>query len=100
MAKLFLKDKHLDILKTIFNEFCPNSIVYAYGSRVKGLAHDGSDLDLAVVFGDGDAKLFELIEAVKDSDLPFLVDIFELKTLPESFQDEIKKKNVVIWGEL
>lgn len=100
MAKLFLKEKHLDILKTIFNDICPNSIVYAYGSRIKGLAHNGSDLDLAIVLGDGDANISELVESVKNSNLPFLVDIFELKSLPDSFQNEIMKNNVVIFGEI
>lgn len=100
MAKLFLKEKHLDILKTIFNDICPNSIVYAYGSRIKGLAHNGSDLDLAIVLGEGDANISELIESVKNSNLPFLVDIFELKSLPDSFQNEIMKNNVVIFGKM
>ena len=100
MAKLFLKEKHLNILKTIFNDICPNSIVYAYGSRIKGLAHNGSDLDLAIVLGEGDANISELIESVKNSNLPFLVDIFELKSLPDSFQNEIMKNNVVIFGKM
>ena len=100
MAKLFLKEKHLDILKTIFNDICPNSIVYAYGSRIKGLAHNGSDLDLAIVLGEGDANISELIESVKNSNLPFLVDIFELKSLPDNFQNDIMKNNVVIFGKM
>lgn len=100
MAKLFLKDKHLEIIKNIFCEICPNSTVYAYGSRINGSAHEGSDLDLAVVRGDGDANVSELVEAVKESDLPFLVDIFELKALPETFQQEVLKNNIVIFGNV
>ena len=48
MNNLFINKKDLEILKNILKEFCPNSEVYAYGSRINGKAHEGSDLDLFV----------------------------------------------------
>jgi len=98
MDKLFLKEKHLNILKKIFDSLCPNTIIAAYGSRIKGLAHDGSDLDLAVLTPLPEGLcLYEIEEAINNSDLPFLVDIFELENLPENFKQQILKENVVIY---
>lgn len=75
------------------------TVVWAYGSRVDGTAHEGSDLDLVVKeFGQDDANLFELREELKESNIPFLIDIFEFNKLPESFQKEIEKNYVVIYG--
>ena len=86
MTKLFLKENHLDILKDIFTRLCPNATVYAYGSRVKGEAHEGSDLDLALDNNSDKIFMSEIIEAIKESDIPFLVDIFELnETTLEKF---------------
>ncbi len=98
MTKLFLKETHLEILKDIFTRLCPNAIVYAYGSRIKGNAHEGSDLDLALDNTSDDVVISDIVEAVRESNIPFLIDIFELKSLPESFQNEIMKNNVVIFG--
>ncbi|MBR3890346.1 nucleotidyltransferase domain-containing protein [bacterium] len=98
MTKLFLKETHLEILKDIFTRLCPNATVYAYGSRIKGNAHEGSDLDLALDNTSDDVVISDIVEAVRESNIPFLIDIFELKSLPESFQNEIMKNNVVIFG--
>ena len=48
MNNLFIDKKDLNILKNILKDFCPNSEVYAYGSRINGKAHEGSDLDLTI----------------------------------------------------
>ncbi len=100
MNKLFLEEKYLKILTEIFDKYCPNATVIAYGSRIKNEAHSGSDLDLAIIDFDEeteDYSLFDIRQAIHDSNIPFLVDIFILDTLPESFQKEIKKENIVIY---
>ena len=98
MTKLFLKENHLKILKDIFDSLCPNCAILAYGSRIKNEAHDGSDLDLAIINNFGDYNISEIQEEIKNSNLPFLVDIFEFSALPQNFQDEILKENVVIYN--
>ncbi len=101
MTELFIKEKHLDILKKIFDEYCPKATVLAYGSRIKAQAHDGSDLDLAIKdFNEIKCSIYDIKQAIQESDIPFLVDIFILSSLPESFQKEIMKENVVIYGKL
>ena len=87
------------MLKDIFRSYCPHAEIWAYGSRVGGDSHDGSDLDLAVVdFGDSTKKLSELRQILNDSNIPFLIDIFEFHKLPLSFQSEIRKKYIVLYN--
>lgn len=86
-------------LISIFKKLCPNSLIWAYGSRVNGTAHSGSDLDLAIVdYGDQDCDYLDIKEAIIDSNIPFLIDIFELNRLPESFRDEIKRNYIVLYS--
>ena len=52
-----LKEKHLQILLEIFEGYCPKAEIWAYGSRVYGDSHSGSDLDLVVKFIRHPAKI-------------------------------------------
>lgn len=99
MDRLFIKPEYLKMLTDIFDNYCPQAEIWAYGSRIKGEAHVGSDLDLVVKnFHSDKAKLFELKELITESNIPFLVDINEYNLLPKSFQEEIKKDYVIIYG--
>ena len=95
MTDIFIKQHHLTELKKIFKQIVPDAQVWAYGSRVDGTAHDGSDLDLAIV-GEGD--ICALKSALQESNIPFLVDVVKFDNLPESFKKEILKKYVVLKG--
>ena len=98
MSRLFIEQEHLSNLISIFDKYCPKATIYAYGSRLNGDAHSGSDLDLAVKdFGDENCNLIELKEILSQSNIPFLVDILEFSSLPESFQKEILKDFEVIY---
>ena len=98
MNKLFIKPEHLKMLTDIFDSYCPKAEIWGYGSRIKGEAHSGSDLDLAVKnFNDENLHIWELKELVQESNIPFLVDINEFDKLPKSFQDEILKDYVIIY---
>ncbi len=98
MSNLFIKQEHLDMLRSIFKQYCPCAEVWAYGSRFGGDAHEGSDLDLVVkTFGDKKCTLAELKELLNDSNIPFLVDILEFDKIPVSFQNEIKRNYTVIY---
>ena len=99
MSNLFIDKKDLDILKNILKEFCPNSEVYAYGSRINGRAHDGSDLDLTIKNFPKDKYLFELKEIFSNSNITFLIDVNLYDDLPQSFKNEIDKNNVKIYPE-
>lgn len=97
MDKLFVDLKHLEMLRMIFKEFCPFAKVFAYGSRINGKAHSGSDLDLTIKNFPKDKYLFELKEIIAESDIPFLVDINIYDNLPQSFKDEIERNNIEIF---
>lgn len=97
MNKLFIDKKSYEMLIEILDKFCPESEVFAYGSRINGRAHEGSDLDLTIKNLPKDKYLFELKEIFSESNIPFLIDINLFETLPQSFQEEIDRNNVKIY---
>lgn len=98
MADILLEKRFLDEITFIIKQTYPKAVIWAYGSRIDGTAHEGSDLDLVVKdFGQNDAYLFTLKNELKESNVPFLVDIFEFDKLPLNFQKEIEKNYVVFY---
>lgn len=101
MPNILLKSEHLKILQNIFQEYSPNITVWAYGSRVKGDAHSGSDLDLVTSnLQNEKINIADLKEILQEINIPFLIDIFELHKLPKSFQDEVERSKVEIYPKL
>ena len=97
--RLHLLPRHREQLETLLREHLPDVEVWAYGSRVNGQSHDGSDLDL-VLRGPGlteiDAgKLADFEDALRDSTIPFLVEARDWARLPERFHREIERGSVV-----
>lgn len=98
MANLNVKPKYLEMLNGILSNYCPEAEIWAYGSRVNGESHDGSDLDLVVKsFNNPDKKLYELKELLRDSNIPFLIDINEFDYLPDNFKKEILNGYIIIF---
>jgi len=100
MADLHLHDRHRELLLSLLQEHLPGVDAWAYGSRVNGRSHDGSDLDL-VLRGPGleeipIVRLGEFWEAVTDSSIPFLVEARDWARLPERFHHEIEREHVVL----
>lgn len=90
-SEIMVKQEFLEELKSILKKTVPNAKILAYGSRVNGSAHAGSDLDIAVK-GDGD--IAALKAALENSNIPFLVDVVQFDNLPDSFKKEILKNFV------
>ncbi len=98
MGRLFIDNKSLEELLTIIKMNYPNSVIWAYGSRIKGTAHQGSDLDLVIVdYGQDEHDYMGFKDILTQSNIPFLIDIFEIDRLPQSFRDEIKSDYVVLY---
>ena len=98
--RLRLLPRHRDILLALLRKHLPDTEVWAYGSRVNGRGHDGSDLDL-VLRGPGCdeiplARLTDFEEAVRESTIPFLVEARDWARLPERFRREIEREHVVL----
>ena len=97
--RLDLMPRYRSILEDLLREHVSNAEVWAYGSRVTGESHEGSDLDLVVrgpelkPLGDG---FFQLVEAIEKSNIPILVQAHDWARLPVSFHREIEKNYVVL----
>ncbi len=48
LSQLVLSARHLAELRALLDRHVPDAVVWAFGSRVTGGAHEGSDLDLLV----------------------------------------------------
>jgi len=98
--RLHLKARHRRMLEEILREHVPGVEVWAYGSRVSGHSHDGSDLDLVLRGPDMEeipiGQLVDLEEALRLSTIPFLVEARDWARLPESFHREIERDYVVL----
>ena len=97
---LHMQPKHRQVLEALLQEHLPGVEVWAYGSRVSGRSHDGSDLDL-VLRGPGLKEipigpLGDFEEAVRESTIPFLVEARDWTRLPERFHREIERHHVVL----
>ncbi len=97
---LHLQPRHRAKLEALLREHLPNVEVWAYGSRVTGESHDGSDLDLVLrgpncdeVDMDG---LVDFTEAVEMSTIPFIVEARDWARIPKYFHETILKNYVVL----
>ena len=98
--RLHLQPKHRKVLEALLREHLPDVEVWAYGSRVSGRSHDGSDLDL-VLRGPGlkeiaIGQLGDFEEAVRESSIPFLVEARDWARLPARFHGEVERDYKVL----
>ena len=98
--RLHLSPRRRAQIEALLGEHLPGVEVWAYGSRVNGRSHDGSDLDLALR-GPGleeiqADRLAGFVDALRDSTIPFLVEAHDWARLPESFHLEIQREHVVL----
>ena len=99
---MLLKSKYKQILLEIFSGLTIPVEVWGYGSRVKGTAHEGSDLDLVIITRDRGKLpiniLNELKEKIRDSNIPILVELFDWARLPETFHKNIEACHEVFYS--
>lgn len=74
-------------------EWCSRVKIWAYGSRVNGMAHEGSDLDLVVIPDGNDqvdlGEVFTFKDLLQESSIPILVQVLDWGRIPESFRENI-----------
>ncbi len=97
---LRIKDKHT--LVSIFSSVNAPFEVWAYGSRVNGQAHDGSDLDL-VIRGPQLQQipyniLISIKEKIKESNIPIIVELFDWARLPKTFHKNIEENHEILFS--
>ena len=97
---LHLPPRHRKEIVALLHKHLPGVEVWAYGSRVNGQSHEGSDLDLALrgprLAEIDTSRLADFIEALQDSTIPFLVEARDWARLPKSFHSEIERAHVVL----
>ncbi len=91
--RLNLPDRWRRELEALLQEHVPDAEVWAYGSRVNGMAHEASDLDL-VLRGPNLERIptlqfSDLKEDLQESSIPILVDIHDWARIPKSFHNVI-----------
>lgn len=98
---MLLREKDKQTLEVIFKEIPGDFEVWAYGSRVNGTAHEGSDLDLVIKRNDSQPVPYEvmdlLTENITESNIPILVEIRDWVRIPESFRKNILDKYEVLY---
>lgn len=96
---LDLPERYRQQLLALLEAYVPEAEAWAYGSRVQGTHHDASDLDVVLRgpnLAELGAEFLELVEAVRESTIPILIDVFDWARLPESFHREIEREYVVL----
>ncbi len=87
-------------IEALLREHAPGVEAWAYGSRVSGGSHEGSDLDLVLRSSSLEPipvpLLSDLTEALERSNIPILVQVHDWARLPESFHSEIERGYVAL----
>lgn len=101
---MLLRDKDREKLIAIFSGVDTAFEVWAYGSRVNGDAHDGSDLDLVIRTPDLQKLPVDVFLLLKDkiqhSTIPIIVELFDWAGLPESFHRNIMARHEVLYSNI
>ncbi|MEX2588607.1 MAG: nucleotidyltransferase domain-containing protein [Chitinophagales bacterium] len=99
---MLLRDKDRVRLLEIFNKVELPFEVWAYGSRVNGKAHEGSDLDLVIRTQNLQELPFDILsslkENIRESNIPIVVELFDWARLPESFHRNIEAEHEVLFS--
>ena len=97
--RLDLPRRYREQLAALLRQHVPHVEVWAYGSRVSGESHAGSDLDLVLrspTLEPLGIEYLDLIEALEESHIPILIQAHDWARLPVSFHYEIEQDYVVI----
>ncbi len=92
-----IRGDHLRIVQDVLRRHLPDDVtVWVFGSRATWMTKDSSDLDLAL---EGDTaipprSLSTLEVAFEDSDLPFAVDIVDVRRINERFRRIVAEQRV------
>lgn len=99
-SALHLPTRYLQILLPLLRQHVPQAEVWAYGSRVTADFYEASDLDLVVRnqanLTQPTDSIFDLQEALMESDIPIQVQVVDWARIPDSFHAEIEAGYVVV----
>ncbi len=94
-----IRADHLRIVQDVLRRHLPDGVkVWVFGSRATWATKDSSDLDLALE-GNGEIparSLTALESAFEDSDLPYAVDIVDVKRIAGRFREIVATQRVLL----
>jgi predicted nucleotidyltransferase len=101
---MMLPERYKNMLTQIFESAGQPIEIWAYGSRVNGDAHAGSDLDLVVLAGNHDPLPQRMVtglqERIRESNIPILVELRDFHNLPERFKTNIESNHEVLFSNV
>ena len=97
--RLDLSRRYQQQIEALLQEHLPELEAWAYGSRINGRGHPGSDLDLVLRSPTLEPvpwdRYVDFADALEQSNIPILVQAHDWARLPESFHREIERDYVV-----
>ncbi len=101
---MIIRDKDKDALKAIFASSDACFEVWAYGSRVTGEAHEGSDLDLVIRSANREKipidMYLDLKDKIQNSNIPIVVELFDWARLPSGFHPNIEFRHEALYSNI
>jgi len=98
---MIIRAKDKERLITILNSTPMPIEVWAYGSRVNGDAHEGSDLDLVIRTPTLQKLPFDVFldlkEKIQESNIPIVIELFDWARLPETFHKNIEASYEILF---
>jgi len=96
-----LRNKDKQNICTVARSIFPKGTeLWAYGSRIKGTSHDGSDLDLVIKSKekspDAIDNLIKFKEKLQSSNIPILIQVLDWNYMPKSFKNNISQHYQVL----
>jgi len=101
---MILRVKDKQRLIAIFETSPIHLEVWAYGSRVNGKAHEGSDLDLVIRTPQLEKVPLDIFlnlkEKIQESNIPIVIELFDWARLPNSFHKNIEAQHEVLFSNI
>jgi uncharacterized protein len=98
--RLYLREMDKQTLLQLLTRYLPTASAWVYGSRITGQAHAASDLDIVLRSADLSPipilEMEDFLDALRESNIPILVEARDWTRLPESFHEEILNDYVVL----
>ncbi len=85
-----------DILASVFRG--KECTIYLFGSRAAGRHTVVSDFDIAVLAAEDISRELSLAREMLDlSNIPFTVDLVDLRTAPAAFGRQVQAEGILLW---
>lgn len=98
---MLIREKDKLTLVQLFEKLTLPVEIWGYGSRIDGTAHSASDIDLVLRTHNLQPLPYgqynDLVEKIKESNIPVLVELRDWAMLPANFQEQIKRHYEVFY---